>query len=111
MKIQIIIHLPLGLHEGRPNYRGSLQPSKKKLPALQNQYIYLNQLPFILCDLFADLDPDPHPTRIRIQPIEIETDPRGSRSESTILGKMIKWGSFLQLLSKFAFSDIPSTCV
>ncbi len=26
----------LGLHEGRPSYRGSLQPSKKENPALQN---------------------------------------------------------------------------
>jgi hypothetical protein len=49
--IKIAIYLSLGLHKGRPSYRRSLQPSKKKLLHFKTLSVFVGHFSLL------DLDP------------------------------------------------------
>ncbi len=63
--IENCFNLSPGLHKGRPSYRRSFHPSKKRHAALQNM-IYPNFFQFLWVS-FALLDPDSHSQSMRIR--------------------------------------------
>jgi hypothetical protein len=69
-----VIYSSLGLYEGRPSYRRSLQPQNKTSSTSNKIVLHI----FYFCGPFL-------PSWIRIQPTKINADPLGSLSGSTTL--------------------------